>query len=394
VVERSKLRVETLAVHAGDPRPRIEGAAVPPIFQSTVYETLGEAENYHTQIYPRLNNLPNHLAVGGKIAALEKAEQALPTSSGMAAISTALLSVLEGGGHLLVADQLYGGTHMLVTSYLDRFGMSYDFINPENPTEWREKIRGDTRAIYVETITNPLCRVIDLSAVVNFAREHNLVSMIDATFTTPILYRPIESGFDIALHSATKYMNGHSDLVAGAIVGSEKRLAPISLLLNELGGTLDPHACFMLHRGLRTLPLRMERHCQNALALAAFLEEHSSVTRVNYPGLKSHPEHERADQLFNGGSHGGFGGMLSFELKGGTSAACQVLENLELPTPGPSLGGVETLVTRPATTSHAGLSPEERARCGISDGLILVSVGIEAVEDLMTDFGAAIDAAR
>ncbi len=378
-------RIDTRAVHSGDPVPRWGGAMVPPIFQSSVFEYRGEPGSYHDIVYPRLNNLPNHRAVGGKIAALEGAERAIPTASGMAAISTTLLSVLGDGGHLLIQDQLYGGTHIFVTGHLRRFGIDFDFIDPDDPAAWETKVRPSTRAVFVESIANPVTRVIDPDRVVAFARAHGLLSIVDATFTTPVLYRPIERGFDIVLHSATKYLNGHSDLVAGAIVGSEETLAPISVLLDELGGTLDPHACFLLHRGLKTLPLRMRKHCESAMSLARILEAHPSVTVVHYPGLEGHPDHAIASRCFEG-----FGGMLSFELGGGAKAARRLIDRLELPSVGPSFGGVESLVTRPATTSHAGMTPEERETLGISDGLVRVSVGIESVEDLIEDFERAL----
>ena len=383
--EADRWSLETAAIHAGDPRPRIEGAAVPPIFQSTVFEHRGDPQDYHSIVYPRLNNLPNHTAVGGKIAALEGAEAAGATGSGMAAISTALLAVLADGGHLLIQDQLYGGTHLFVTAHLERYGISYDWIDPSSPSDWERKVRPETRAIYVEAITNPLTRVIDLDQVVSFARAHSLVSMIDATFVTPVLYRPIERGFDLSLHSATKYMNGHSDLVAGAIAGSAASLQPIIELLNELGGTLDPHACFLLHRGLRTLPLRMREHCRSAQRIAEALEQHPQVAAVHYPGLPSHPDHSVASRLFEG-----FSGMLSFEPAGGIEASRRFLDRVELPAVGPSLGGVETLVTRPASTSHAAMTADERAAVGVSDALVRVSVGLEGVDDLLADFDRAL----
>ncbi len=379
--------LDTTAVHAGDPVPRICGATVPPIFQATVFEHRGEPGDYHSIVYPRLNNLPNHNAVGGKVAALEGAERAIPTASGMAAISTVLLSVLADGGHLLIQDQLYGGTHMFVTAHLERYGITYDWIRPDNFDDWHTLVRPETKAIYVEAMTNPLTRVIDLDRVTRFAREHGLKSLIDATFVSPVLYRPLEAGFDVVMHSATKYLNGHSDLVAGVIAGSESALQPISKLLNELGGMLDPHACFLLHRGLKTLPLRMRQHCANAQALAEALEANPRVQAVHYPGLESHPDHEIAKRCFDGMS-----GMLAFELTGGTEAARNFIDRVEIPASGPSLGGVETLVTRPATTSHAGLTPAERAAAGVTDGLVRVSVGIEGVEDLIEDFERAIGA--
>lgn len=378
-----KAGLETRVVHAGRTRPRIERAAVLPIFQCTVYEHFEEA-GYNDVRYPRLNNLPNHDALGRKLAALERAEDALVTGSGMAAITTALLQVLGGGGHLLIQDQLYGGTHAFVAHDFEKYGLSFDFIAPDRPETWKSKLRPNTRAVYVEAMTNPLLQVADHRAVVQFAREHGLVSMIDNTFATPVNFRPIEVGFDLSLHSCTKYLNGHNDLVAGAIIGSKEQLDAIRNLLGHLGGTLDPHACFLLDRGIKTLVLRVRQQNANALALAGHLAQSPAVEKINYPGLPQHPDHTRAAELFEG-----FGGMLSFELKSGAEGARRLLERVELPVPGPSLGGVETLVTRPVTTSHASLTPEERDRLGISDGLIRVSVGIEAVADLIADFDAA-----
>jgi cystathionine beta-lyase/cystathionine gamma-synthase len=377
--------IETRAIHAGDPQPRIGGALIPPIFQSSVYEHDGDGGDYFAVRYPRLNNLPNQTALGAKVAALEGAEAGLVAATGMAAISTTMLSVLGQGGHLLIQDQLYGGTHTLLTKYFDTFGLRYAFIDPEDPASWRAELRSETRGIYTEAITNPLMRVIDHREVVRFAREHGLVSMIDNTFATPVNFRPLELGYDLVLHSATKYLNGHSDLVAGAVVGSAERLERIGHLLAELGGSLDPHACFLLNRGLKTLVLRVRQHNENAARLAHFLAERREVSQVNYPGLETHPHHARARQLFSG-----CGGMLSFELDGGAEPAVRFSRGLRIPLRGPSLGGAETLITRPATTSHAGLTAQERERLGIRDGLLRLSVGLEATDDLIADFEQAL----
>jgi cystathionine beta-lyase/cystathionine gamma-synthase len=377
--------LQTRAIHAGRLDPRIEGAAVLPIFQCSVYEHVAEGADYHDVRYPRLSNLPNHTVLGRRLAALEGAESALVAASGMAAISTAILTALGTGGHLLIQDQLYGGTHSFVTHDLASYGLSYDFIAPDRPDSWKSRLKANTRAIYVETMTNPLLQVADHEAVVSFAREHGLVSMIDNTFATPVNYRPIDAGFDLSLHSCTKYLNGHNDLVAGAVIGSDEHVRNVKNRLDHLGGSLDPHACYLLERGLKTLVLRVRQQNANSLALAQFLDEHPRVRRVNHPGLETHPDHSRARALFDG-----FGGMLSFEPDGGAAAARRVLDRLELPVIGPSLGGVETLVTRPVTTSHAGLTPDELKRVGISDALIRVSVGIEDAEDLIRDFTAAL----
>ena len=376
--------IETKLIHAGEPEPLIGGAVSMPIFQSSTFEYAG-ASNYHDLKYIRLNNTPNHIALHQKLAALENGEGALVTSSGMAAISATIMTVLSSGDHLLGQECLYGGTHDFFSKDLPKLGISFDFINGDEPDSWEGKIRPNTKAIYVETMTNPLLQVADLKAAVEFAKAHEIVSIIDNTFATPINFRPAEWGFDLSLHSCTKYLNGHSDIVAGAVIGRADMIEQITHKLNHLGGSLDPHACFLLHRGLKTLAVRMKYHNESALKIARFLESHEAVEKVNYPGLKNHPGHERAKGLFDG-----FSGMLSFELRGGVEAAEDFMQKTTLPFIAPSLGGIETLMTRPVTTSHAGVAPEDLKRLGISDSLIRLSVGIEATEDLIDDFDQAL----
>jgi cystathionine beta-lyase/cystathionine gamma-synthase len=382
---RQYQRIETKLIHAGTPEPRILGAVVMPIFQSAMFEYAGET-SYHDLKYIRLNNTPNHVAIHQKLAALENAQAALVTASGMAAIASTLLTVLAPGGHLLAQDCLYGGTHDLLTKDLSGFGLSYDFIDADAPGSWAAALRPNTRAIYVEALTNPLLQVADLRAVVEFARAHGLISIIDNTFTTPINFRPIEAGFDLSLHSATKYLNGHSDIVGGAVIGRADLVEHITHRMNHLGGSMDPHAVFLLQRGIKTLALRVRQQNHSALMIARFLANHPAVASVNYPGLESHPRHERARELFEG-----CGGMLSFELKGSTERAQRFIHATRIPIVAPSLGGVESLLTRPATTSHAGLSPEARLRLGIGDTLIRMSVGIEATEELVDDLAQALE---
>ena len=374
--------IQTRLVHAGE--ERIDGAVVVPIFQSSTFVSSDE-QRYDAVRYLRLSNTPNHRALHTKLAAICDGEAALVTGSGMAAITTALLTVLNSGDHLLIQDCLYGGTHSFVTQDAPGLGLRCDFIAGNAPETWAAKLRPETRAIYVEAMTNPLLEVADLEAVVEFAREHGLVSLIDNTFASPCNFHPLELGFDLELHSASKYLNGHSDIVAGVVVGSAARIRAITHKLNPLGGSLDTHACFLLQRGLKTLSLRMRQHDENGLRLARFLAEQPQVARVNYPGLENHPQYERAQRLFAGA-----GGVLSFEFHGGVEAAEQLLSKLVLPASAPSLGGVETLITRPVTTSHSGLSPKDRAAMGIADGLVRVACGIEAAEDLCADFGQAL----
>jgi cystathionine beta-lyase/cystathionine gamma-synthase len=377
-------RIDTKLVHAGEPEPRIAGAVAMPVFQSVLYEGEGVVD-YHDIQYIRLNNTPNHVVLHAKLAALESAEAALVTGSGMAAISTSLLTVLSSGDHLLVQDNLYGGTHDFVTQDLPAFGITYDFIDADDPASWPELLRRNTKAIYVEAMTNPLLQVADLAAVPRFAREHGLVSLIDSTFASPVNFRPPEHGFDLSLHSATKYLNGHSDIVAGAVIGRADLVEKVRHKLNHLGGSLDPHACFLLHRGLKTLALRVRFQNESTLAIARHLESAPGVARVNYPGLESHPRHARARELFSG-----FGGVVSFELDGGDAAAARFIERTKLPRRTVSIGGVETLITRPALSSHSGMSAEDRRRAGIVDSLIRLAVGIEATEDLLEDLDQAL----
>ncbi|MBN1224129.1 MAG: aminotransferase class I/II-fold pyridoxal phosphate-dependent enzyme [Candidatus Aminicenantes bacterium] len=376
--------IDTKLIHAGEISPRIEGAISLPVFQTSIYE-FEEGLGYHDIPYIRMNNTPNHIALHGKLAALENAEAALVTASGMAAISTTLLAVLSSGDHFLVQDCLYGGTHDFITQDLPSLNINYDFIKGSAPETWEEKLRPGTKAFYVESLTNPLLEVTDLESVVEFCREHGLIAIIDNTFTTPVNYRPSEHGFDLSIHSCSKYLNGHSDIVGGAVIGSADLLKKVTHKLNHLGGSMDPHTCYLLHRGLRTLALRVRCQNQSALQIARFLSQHPEVAKVNYPGLESHPGHDRAAKLFDG-----FGGMISFELKGGIKAVDKLLDRLNLVIVAPSLGGIETLVTKPASTSHAGMTSDELKEVGITETLIRVSTGIEAPEDLIADFDQAI----
>ena len=375
-------RIDTNLIHAG--QPRIEGSVEMPIFQSAMFEYAGEA-SYHDLGYIRLNNTPNHKALHTKLATLEGAEDALIAASGMAAISTTLLTLLSAGDHLLAQSTLYGGTQDLITHDFPKLGIAVDLIDADDANSWRARLRPNTKAIYVEAMTNPLINVADLEGVVDFARTNNIVSLIDNTFATPVNFRPIEMGFDLTLHSASKYLNGHADIVGGVVAGSRDWIERIRHRMNHLGGCMDPHAAFLLNRGLMTLALRMRHQNDSTLRIARFLQAHPAVAKVNYAGLESHPRHARARKLF-----AGFGGVLSFELRGSATAANQLMAKVTLPAVAPSLGGIRSLITRPGTTSHAGLSADERLRAGISDGLIRLSVGIEDTDDLIEDLDQAL----
>ena len=377
--------LETKLIHAGEPDPLINGAVSIPVFQSSTFEYSGQTD-YHDLKYIRLNNTPNHIALHQKLATLENAEAAVVTSSGMAAISTTILALLSSGDHCLAQECLYGGTHEFILKDLSALNISFDFIDGNAPQNWEDKLRSNTKAVYVETMTNPLLQIADLKAVVEFAKSNKLISIIDNTFATPINFRPPELGFDLSIHSCTKYLNGHSDIVAGAVIGRRDMIEKITHKLNHLGGSLDPHACFLLHRGMKTLAVRMKHQNESALKIARFLENHQAIEKINYPGIESHPGHKRACDLFDG-----FSGMLSFELKGGVEAAERFIQNTTLPIVAPSLGGVESLITRPVTTCHSGLCQEDLQKLGISDSLIRVSIGIEATEDLIEDFKQALE---
>jgi cystathionine gamma-synthase/cystathionine gamma-lyase/cystathionine beta-lyase len=377
------MRFDTLAVHGGERVPGPEGSVVFPIFQGTVF-TSEPGESYHDIKYHRLNSTPSQTYLHDKLAALEGAEAAVATSSGMAAITTILHTLLGAGDHLLINDVLYGGTHDFITGHAERLGWEYTVIDPHDPSSW--EVRENTKAVLVETITNPLMRVGRLREIVGFAREHGLTSVIDNTFASPVNFRPVVAGFDLVFNSATKYLNGHSDLVAGSVAGSAELVERVRHTQNLYGGSLDPHAGYLLARSLKTLGIRVRQQNANALALATFLSQSPKVAAVNYPGLPAHPDHGHARDLLTG-----FGGMLSFRLAGGVAATETFLAALTVPAVAPSLGGVETLITRPAVTSHAGMSQADRAAAGITDDLVRLSVGIEDVEDLQADFANALD---
>ncbi|MGI9003189.1 MAG: trans-sulfuration enzyme family protein [Pseudonocardia sp.] len=376
--------IDTLAVHAGERRPGPEGSVVFPIYQSTVFAVEPDT-GYHDIKYLRLSSTPSQTYLHDKVAALEGAEEALATSSGMAAVTAVLHSLLRTGDHLLVSDCLYGGTHDFLTQHAADLGWSYTSVDPQRPHTWAAARTSSTRAFLVETITNPLMRVGRLREVAEFCRQQGLTSVIDNTFASPVNFRPLAVGFDLVFHSATKYLNGHSDLVAGCVAGNAELIGQVRRTLNHYGGSLDPHAGFLLARGLKTLAVRVHAQNENAMALARFLREHTAVAQVSYPGLPDHPDRAHAGALLSG-----FGGMLSLRPTGGLPAAQTLLKALRLAYVGPSLGGVETLVTRPASTSHAGMSSADRSRIGITDDLIRVSAGIENAEDLIDDFEQAL----
>lgn len=385
-------RLATQVIHQGSPDPPVDGAVVTPIFQSANYLMRGETR-YEDMRYIRLHNSPNHETLQARLAAIEGGEASLVTASGMAAISSAILAFAANGDHVLAQKTVYGGTQSFLDMDAPRFGLAstaIDLADPAGPEAWSQALRPETKVLYAEAISNPLMQVGNLKAAVAFAQQHGLISIIDNTFPSPVNFRPLEIGFDVVVHSATKYLNGHSDLVAGVVVGSAERVASVRHLQLHLGAALDPHACFLFERGLKTLAVRVERQNHNALQLAQALADHPRVAKVRYPGLASDAGHPWAKELF-----AGFGGMLAFELKtsdaDGQDAAERMIQRLRIPLHAASLGGVESLVVQPARSTHMALSADERAAQGIGDGLVRVSVGIEDGDELVEDFLQALD---
>lgn len=373
----------TRCIHAGTYLDAATGGACSPIFTSTAY---GFPNPTNENIYPRYFNTPNQRVIARKMASLEGGEDALVFGSGMAAISTLLFSRLGPGDHAVFQADLYGGTHLLVTRALAHVGIETSF--GRTATELAEAMRPNTRLIYVESPSNPLLRCVDLAAVADLGRDRGALTVIDNTFATPINQNPIALGFGAVIHSASKYLNGHSDVCAGVVVSSGNLIRELAETATDHGGMLDAHACHQLERGLKTLALRVRQHNENAGRLAHFLQAHPAVARVNYPGLPGHPDHAIAARQMRG-----FGGMLSFELRD-PSGTEGLLGRLRLAMPALSLGGVESLVCVPARTSHRLMTPAERARAGISDGLVRVSVGVEDIGDLLEDFDRALAPGR
>lgn len=371
-----KKNASTLCVHAGN---RPEGAGtLTPIHLSTAYDYREEGE----VLYPRYQNTINQIVVAEKVAQLENGEAGAVFSSGMAAISTSLMAFLKAGDHAVFQNDIYGGTHFAITEELEKYGISYDFVQSTDIDAFSEKIKPNTRLIYIETPSNPLLKIVNIKAIVELAKTNDCLTFIDNTFASPINQNPIDLGIDVVMHSGTKYMSGHSDLTCGAVITSSELMVHIKKSAINFGGSLNPMMCSLLERSLKTLALRVRQQTQNAQLLAEFLDKHYAVTKVFYPGLPHHPDHNIAKQQMSG-----FGAMLSFEPK---KTASEVTSKLKLIKPAISLGGVETTVSSPAQSSHAKLGEEGRKLAGISDDLLRVSVGIEDVEDLMEDFENAL----
>jgi len=375
--------LSTLAIH-GDPHRRPDWTpVVPPVMQSSTFTNpVGSAEEV---MYSRYGNNPNQVALGKKYALLEGTEAAVFVSSGMAATALAHLAVLRPGDHLVTSSWIYGGTKRLFDEEFGRLGIDVTYVNPDQPRLWRRSVRKSTRAIFVETPTNPLMRVLDLTPVAQIARDSGLALLVDGTFASPVNFRPLEHGADIVITSATKYLNGHSDVIAGAVAGSASLIEEVIRLMTLWGQAIDPHTAWLIDRGIRTLEVRMARHNENGMAVAQWASQHPAIVRVHYPGLPSHPEHEQAKEVLNG-----FGGMVGLEIKGGVRATEKMLRKLKVITHAPSLAGVESLVSEPRLTSHSRLSDEQRAKLGIPDGFVRLSCGLENAPDSIADLEQAL----
>ena len=377
----SKHQLATRAIHAGQQPDPSTGAIMTPIYATSTYVQKSPGDHQGWE-YSRSHN-PTRDAYEKCIADLEGGSRGLAFASGMAATAT-VLELLDSGDHVVAMDDLYGGSFRLFNNVRERSaGLKFSFTPIEDIAALKAAMRPETRMIWVETPTNPMLKIVDIAAVADVARQHKALLVVDNTFASPMLQRPLELGADIVVHSATKFLNGHSDMVGGvAVVGDNEELAnQLWYLLNSIGGIQGPFDSFLAMRGLKTLALRMNAHCQNALQIARFLEGHPSVATTIYPGLESHPQHELAMSQMNGMG----GGIISVDLKGGLDAAKKMLEGCRLFALAESLGGVESLINHPAIMTHASVPPEKRAQIGISDSLIRLSVGVEDVNDLIAE---------
>jgi cystathionine beta-lyase/cystathionine gamma-synthase len=381
----------TEAVHGGELGDS-RGAVVSPIYETSVFafkstkeliDVVSEkAEGY---VYTRFDN-PTVRAVERRVAFLEEAEDAVAFSSGMAAITTTIFALVSSGDHVVATRDLYGGTLTFFQEILPRFGVSVTFVEATDLNEIKGAVRENTRVIYAETPTNPTLKVVDLRKISALAKENKATTIVDSTLASPFNLRPIEFGVDIVVHSATKYLGGHNDVTAGVVCGSKGFVQNLKKMRKIFGGTLDPIAAWLLLRGLKTLALRMERHNKNGMLVAKYLEKHPKVKKVYYPGLPSHPQHSVAKRQMKG-----FGGVVSFEIKGDFEKTVKFVESLKLCALAASLGGTETLVTQPATSSHYFISPEQRRKLGVTDQLIRLALGIEDPEDIIADLKQALN---
>jgi methionine-gamma-lyase len=384
-------RFATKAVHAGqDPDPSTGSVSVP-IHQTSTFvfknaeqgaaRFAGREEGY---IYTRWGN-PTVRALERNVAELEGGEDARACSSGMAAIHAAVASLVRKGDHMIAPDSLYSGTEKLFVDIFSKFGVQTAFVDQSDTANIEDAIKENTKIIFIETPANPTLKITDLKAVAKIAQERNIITIVDNTFMSPYFQQPLRMGIDVSIHSMTKYLGGHSDLIGGIIIGRRSLFKALDNVIRNTGGTLGPFDAWLALRGIKTLPLRMKKHDENAMKVAEFLEAHRKVEKVHYPGLKSHPQHELAKKQMSG-----FGGMISFELKGGVQEGIKLMNSVKLCILAVSLGAVETLIEHPASMTHASISREERLKTGITDGLVRLSVGIEDAEDIIQDLEQAL----
>ncbi len=380
-MKSEKLGLNTICTHIGEVKDEQFKGAVSPLFMSSSYAY----EDVEVKRYPRYFNTPNQEALCRKIARLEKCEAGLIFGSGMAAVSTTMLAFLHKGDHVVLPQTLYGGTYNFVVEEFHKFGIEYSFAEGFSEADFSEKIQKNTKVLFVETPSNPLMRITDLEMISKLAKQHGLITMIDNTFASPVNQTPADFGIDIMIHSATKYMGGHSDILAGAVAASEEHIKKIWNLAKNLGGSLSDYTVWLLERSMKTMVLRVRAQNKNAKKMAKWLDGHPLVEKVYYPGLKTHPDHGLAKKQMSG-----YTGMLSFEISESLNVD-EFLKGLKMIKPSMSLAGVESTILSPAKTSHALLSAEERERQNISDGLLRFSVGIEETEDIIADLEGAFE---
>jgi cystathionine beta-lyase/cystathionine gamma-synthase len=373
----------TITVHAGNNARDVDAPVVHPLVQSVNFiQEFGSASGLR---YPRYGNAPNAEIVQRRVAALEGAEAAVLLASGMGAVACALLALLRPGDHLIASSRIYGGVTALLTKEFVGLGINVTLVDPMETRAWRKKLRKETRAIFLETPVNPSCRVVDLRPVSYVTQEEGIALVVDSTFASPINLRPLEHGADVVLHSATKYLNGHHDVLGGVVCGTASYVEEVRQKMMLWGQAPDPFAAWLLERGLKTLDVRVRRHNENAMKIAEWCVEQKEIRAVHYPGLPTHPDHEAAKAMLDG-----FGGMMAIELSGGARAADKFVRKLKLIRHAPSLGGADSLVSEPRFTSHSHLSAEARANAGIPDGFLRLSIGIESAKDLIRDIEQAL----
>ncbi|HMJ18954.1 MAG TPA: PLP-dependent aspartate aminotransferase family protein [Gemmatimonadaceae bacterium] len=375
--------LSTTAIHGGAQRSAPGMGVSSPLVQSVNFaQETGTSEGL---LYTRYGNTPNAVVVQKRLAALEGAESALVLSSGMGATACAMLALLRSGDHLVTSSWIYGGTRKLFTEDLIGMGIEVTMVNPMEPRGWRKALRKNTRVVFLESPVNPTCRVIELGSLQNLAHNEGIALVVDSTFASPVNFRPLEHGVDVVIHSATKYLNGHHDILAGVVCGSEPFIDEVRRKMTVWGQAPDPFACWLLERGLKTIDVRVKRQNENAMRIAEWCSKRPEVAKVHYPGLTTHPDHKIAKALLDG-----FGGMLAIELKGGGVAAVKFVKKLHIFTYAASLGGVDSLIIEPRYSSHEHMTPDEREKIGIPDGFLRMSIGIENAEDLIADIEQAL----